>query len=308
MSAFRFAHFSDPHLPLAPDRLSGRGFFSKQLLSYLSWQRKKRHVHQPAVLDCLVADIQAAAPDHIACTGDIANISWPGEFQRGRDWLSRVGPPQQVSYIPGNHDAMVSVPFAQGLGLWRDYMQGDRPPAPDASLPDGLFPALRRRGPVVFIGLNSGVPTAPLLATGRLGTAQREALGDMLADLGRERLFRVVMVHHPVAPGVVRRRKGLSDAAALRHLLARTGAEMLLHGHAHRASLAMLKGPNGLIPSLTVPSASAILHGRYPAAQWNLVTVDTDGGGWRVQVETRGYDGAGAMRPVAGYTLLLPWA
>lgn len=308
MCAFRFAHFSDPHLPLAPDRLSGRGFFTKQLLSYLSWQRKRRHVHQPSVLDCLLADIRAASADHIACTGDIANISWPGEFTRGLDWLRQVGLPQQVSYIPGNHDTMVFVPFERGLGLWRAYMQGDEAPAPDAPMPGGLFPALRRRGPVAFIGVNSGVPTAPLLATGRVGAEQLEALGDMLADLARERLFRVVMVHHPVAPGVVRRRKGLSDGAALRQLLAKVGAEMLLHGHAHKASLALLKGPKGMIPSLTVPSASATRHGRYPAAQWNLVTVDTDGGGWRVQVDVRGYDGAGAMRAVNGYTLLLPGA
>ena len=307
MQRFRFAHLSDPHLPLEPDRLRGRGLLSKQLLSYLSWRRKRRHHHRPDVLAALVADIHAHAPDHIAVTGDIANISLPGEFTRGREWLESVGLPEQVSYIPGNHDAMVTVPFGQGLGLWRDYMEGDKPPSDRAPLPDGLFPSLRRRGPVAFIGLNSGLPTLPLLATGRVGPTQREALGDLLADLGRQGLFRVVMVHHPVADGVVKPRKGLTDRVLLRQVLARSGAEMLLHGHAHRASLSSVRGPEGSIPCLTVPSASCGGLGKDEAAKWNLVTVERGGDGWRVQVDIRGYDTQAGIVPIGAYTLLLPF-
>lgn len=306
MTPYRFAHLSDPHLPLEPDRLRGRGILSKQLLSYLSWRRKRRHHHRLEVLDLLLADIHAAGTDHIAVTGDIANISLPGEFQRGLDWLRRVGPPDRVSYVPGNHDAMVPVPFAHGLGLWQDYMVGDAAPESGAPMPDGLFPSLRLRGPVAFVGVNSGVPTPPLLATGRVGPQQRAALADLLADLGRRGLFRVVMVHHPVADGVVPPRKGLTDRRALRDLLAASGAELLLHGHAHRASLSGIRGPSGIIPCLTVPSASCGGHGKDDPARWNLVTVDTDGSGWRVQIDIRGYDGSGAITAVGGYTLLLP--
>lgn len=307
MQRFRFAHLSDPHLPLEPDRLRGRGLLSKQLLSYLSWRRKRRHHHRPDVLAALVADIHAHAPDHVAVTGDIANISLPGEFTRGREWLESVGRSGQVSFIPGNHDAMVRVPFQHGLGLWRDYMEGDVPAAPGASLPDSLFPYVRQRGPVAFIGLNSGLPTPPLLATGRLGTAQVEALGDLLSDLGRQGLFRVVMVHHPVADGVVKPRKGLTDRARLRAVLARHGAEMLLHGHAHRGSLSTIAGPSGIIPCLTVPSASCGGLGKDEAAKWNLVTVTREAEGWRVQVDIRGYDMQDGIIPTGGYTLLVPF-
>ena len=43
---------------------------------------------------------------------------------------------------------------------------------------DGVegFPFVRRRNNVVLIGLSTGVPTAPFLATGWLGTGQLIAL------------------------------------------------------------------------------------------------------------------------------------
>lgn len=302
MQPYRFAHLSDPHLPLAPDRPHGLQWLSKRLLSYQSWQRKRRHAHTPSMLAAIVADIRSQGVDHWAITGDIANISLPGEFRRGADWLRFIGPGADVSYVPGNHDAMVDVPADQGLGLWADHMTGD-------GAAGMAFPYLRQRGGVAFIGTNSGVPTPPLLAQGYLGAEQRERLADMLADAGRRGLFRVVMVHHPVADGVVSDRKGLTDRRELRALLARTGAEMLLHGHAHVANLSMVRGPLGPIPSLTAPSASAVGRRHDMPARWHLVTVDTDGPDWRVQVEVRGAERQdAAITALGGWTMRLPRA
>ncbi|OYQ33692.1 hypothetical protein CHU95_15165 [Niveispirillum lacus] len=302
MQPYRFAHLSDPHLPLAPDRPRGLQWLSKRTLSYQSWQRRRRYAHTPAMLGAIVDDIRAHQVDHWAVTGDIANISLPGEFRRGADWLRSLGDGRQVSYVPGNHDAMVPVDFADGLGLWADYLRGD-------GQGEVSFPYLRQRGPVAFIGANSGVPTAPLLAQGHLGPEQRERLGDMLADAARRGLFRVLMVHHPVAEGVVSSRKGLTDRHNLRDLLARTGAELLLHGHAHRANLSMIRGPLGPIPSLTAPSASAIGYHHDMPARWHLVTVDTDGPDWQVQVEVRGVESQGTpVKALGGWRLRLPVA
>lgn len=41
---------------------------------------------------------------------------------------------------------------------------------------------------VALVGLNSGVPKPPLLATGTLGEAQIAAAGKLLEELGREGL------------------------------------------------------------------------------------------------------------------------
>ena len=81
---FTLAHLSDPHLaPLPAPRWSELTASADRLLN---WQRKRRFVHDPGVLAQIVADLKAQAPDHIAVTGDIANIALPAEFAR-RDWL-----------------------------------------------------------------------------------------------------------------------------------------------------------------------------------------------------------------------------
>ena len=40
---------------------------------------------------------------------------------------------------------------------------------------DEAFPFVRMLGPVALIGINSAVPTPPLVASGRLGAAQLDA-------------------------------------------------------------------------------------------------------------------------------------
>ena len=90
---FTLAHLSDPHLaPLPKPRWSE--LIGKRVTGYINWQRWRRFIHDRAVLAKIVADLKAQAPDHIAVTGDLANIALPEEFTRGRDWLDRLGSPQ----------------------------------------------------------------------------------------------------------------------------------------------------------------------------------------------------------------------
>ena len=94
--AFTLAHLSDPHLaPLPEPRLAE--LIGKRVTGYINWQRKRRFIHDPAVLAKIVADMKRQAPDHIAVTGDIANIALPGEFARGRDWLESLEAPRATS-------------------------------------------------------------------------------------------------------------------------------------------------------------------------------------------------------------------
>ena len=75
------------------------------------------------------------------------------------------------------------------------------------------FPYLRRRGPLALIGLSTAVPTPPFMATGRLGEAQLARLAETLVALAREKLFRVVLIHHPPV-SEAKRHKRLTDAGA----------------------------------------------------------------------------------------------
>src|SRR3546814_8490269 len=104
MAAFHLAHLSDPHLPMEGMRLGVRDYFSKRLLSYISWQMSRRWRHRPEVLAHIAADIAREAPDHVAVTGDLTNLSLPAEFAQAHGWLSGLGAPATVSIIAGNHD------------------------------------------------------------------------------------------------------------------------------------------------------------------------------------------------------------
>ena len=82
-----------------------------------------------------------------------------------------------------------------------------------------------------------------MMATGRLGGEQLARLAEILIALGREPLFRVVLIHHPPIPNRRHYMKRLIDGAMFRALLAEHGAELILHGHNHEQQLAWLDGP-----------------------------------------------------------------
>ncbi|MBX3484077.1 metallophosphoesterase [Phenylobacterium sp.] len=293
MTAFRIAHISDPHLPPPPLPFRWSDVVSKRSLSRFAW-RRKHHRHDPRVLDALTASIAGARVDHLVVTGDLVNFATPEEFAAARMWLEGLGDPAAVTVSPGNHDALAAAGAPKGFGPWKAWL-GDGP--------DAAFPHLRVRGPVAIVNLSSAVPTAPHLATGALGRAQIEAARGLLAKA--EGLYRVVLVHHPVAAGVVSRRKSLTDVDALRALLAETGCELVLHGHAHEALLTGVKGPGGAtIPVLCVPSASTptgMAHDQ--AARWNEIAVSRDGEGFKARVTAHAITADLGVETLGGYVL-----
>jgi 3',5'-cyclic AMP phosphodiesterase CpdA len=279
MTAFTLAHLSDPHLPPLPAARFA-DLAGKRALGYLHWTRKRHKFHRRDVLDALVSDMKAQSPDQIAVTGDLINLALEAEFAPSRVWLESVGAPDRVTVIPGNHDAYVRSTQHRFAEAWRDYLAGD---ATDGGAP---FPFVRRRGPLALIGVSSALPTPPLMATGRLGPSQLEALEHILADLSAEQAFRVLLVHHALRSDA--RMKRLTDSRALLALLKRHGVELILHGHDHVHSTIWIDGPQGKIPAVGVPSASALAHGRYPAAAYNLFSVRREGAAWRCEQTVRG--------------------
>ena len=83
------------------------------------------------------------------------------------------------------------------------------------------------------------------MATGRLGGEQIARLAEILIALGREPLFRVVLIHHPPIPQRRHYMKRLIDGAMFRAMIAEHGAELVLHGHNHEQQLMWLDGPRG---------------------------------------------------------------
>jgi 3',5'-cyclic AMP phosphodiesterase CpdA len=292
---FTIAHLSDPHLaPLPP--VSWSELVGKRVTGYINWQRRRRFIHDPGTLAAIVADLRRQTPDHIAVTGDIANIALAAEFSQGRDWLERLGSAQEVTFVPGNHDIYVRTAAKFAGRQWGAYMSDD-----DAA---GGFPFVRRRGNIALIGLSTGVPTAPFLATGWLGTNQLAGLAAVLNRLKNENVFRVVLIHHPPV-STAARHKQLLDAPVLKRVIAAHGADLLLHGHDHLHMINWLDGPSGTrVPAVGVPSASAKGDTGRDLAAYNLYQIDGTRGAWQCALITRGVDASGEVVQQKRFTLL----
>ncbi|MDT8344126.1 MAG: metallophosphoesterase [Thermohalobaculum sp.] len=279
---FLIAHLTDPHLDLGAPR--GREFLSKRALSWLNWRLKRRAIQRTALAEAILADIHAQAPALIAMTGDLVNFALEAEFRRGRAWLERLGPPDRVAVVPGNHEAIAPGMTRALHAAWGAYLTG----------PDGRagYPWRRDLGPISVIGVSTSAASLPFLATGIVGPAQRDRLDAMLAAIAAEGRLAVVLIHHPPTPITVRR-KALTDGPAVCAILARRGAGLVLHGHTHRRELSWIDGPAGRIPVLGAPSASARPGPGRDGAAWRLLRLRHTTSGWRLRLEERAATAAG---------------
>lgn len=287
------AHISDVHLgPI--NGFHPRYWNLKRGLGYLNWHRGRVRVHLRDLADAIAADAVAHKPDHIAVTGDLANIGLPAEYDAALSWLEALGDPASVSVVPGNHDIYTSrLHGASCLERWAPYMASDawgRGMTPG----DGAFPYVRRLGPAALIGLNSAVPTPPFVAAGRLGKRQLDALAVTLERLEATGLIRVVLIHHPPLPGKAPRLRGLEDAAEFESVIDEHGAELVLHGHNHRDMLVWRQWSRGHIPVIGVASASTgAAHKHEPLARYNLFRLSRDGDETAIEMRTRGLETPG---------------
>lgn len=296
---FTLAHFSDPHLSASMPRPQIHQLHPKRALGYVSWRLRRRPIHGGPVLDALIEDLQAVAPDHVVITGDITNISLPEEFTLAGEWLHTLGEPHHVTVIPGNHDAYVHVPWAKSLAKWAPFMTGSvlgshngsadfarSEEEPVTHMDD--FPFVRVRRHVGIVGVSTAAPTPVGSASGRIGKRQLDALERQLTALGADGLFRIVLIHHPPLPQGYGHRRALTDADEFHEVIARRGAELILHGHMHRSLIGHLPTPDGKVPVIGVPSASARAHGSKDHARYHLYRIDRVDGRWDVEIEVRG--------------------
>ncbi|PDQ22120.1 metallophosphatase [Mesorhizobium sanjuanii] len=284
---FRLAHISDIHLGPLPD-VTYRDLASKRVVGYVNWQRnRRRHMHD-AVIDTIVTDMKASGADHISVTGDLVNLALDGEIEMAKHWLETLGSPDDVSVVPGNHDAYVPGAFDKTCRSWAAWMTGD---GVDTPVDRNAFPYLRVRGDIALIGVTTARATAPFMANGFFLEGQAERLRGILDATARRGLFRVIMIHHPPVRGAVSQPKRLFGIARFNKVVHRHGAELILHGHSHEPSLFFIGGRGSRIPVVGVAAAGQSPGGRRPAAQYNLLDIDGEKGNWRIKLTRRGLTG-----------------
>jgi len=128
-----------------------------------------------------------------------------------------------------------------------------------------------------------------LFAVGTIGQEQLREIEKILAETGKQQLFRIVMLHHPPVPGTVSWRKRLTDSEAFQSILTSRGVELVLHGHTHCSSLKYLQTNVGRVPAIGVPSGSAVGHKLKRRARYHLYRLKRNPSGWELAVTVRCY-------------------
>jgi 3',5'-cyclic AMP phosphodiesterase CpdA len=239
----RIAHCSDLHL-LSMEGARALDFASKRWIGGLNLLASRGRHHHTSVFEAMVADFNRSAIDHIVVTGDITNLALEEEFRFARRFFDGIElGPQHVTVLPGNHDAYV----AKGAHYFAEHFEPYSRPDDGWSWPDGdRWPVVRIRGELAVVALSTSLKTPWFTAWGRLGDVQLARLEQALTDPRLSGRFRVVAIHHPPAGerarSVVR---GLRDRGAFADILARAGAELVVHGHEHVDLHEQLAGPGG---------------------------------------------------------------
>ena len=218
-------------------------------------------------------------------TGDLTNLALETEFEAVRCIFEedlRLSP-HDVSIVPGNHDLYTrgALTRRRFTTYFADYMTSDLPELAIEVGP-GRFPFVRLRGPVAIIGLSSAVPRMPLVASGKLGKAQLDALAVVLRHPEVVRRTPVVLMHHPAHNPLSKVRtmlRGLEDAAVFFSTLDDVPQGLLLHGHLHRRIHRTWTTKRGSMQSVGATSASLHHDDATRMAGFNVYEIDGRGHG-----------------------------
>lgn len=247
------AHLSDPHL-FVPRAVGLGAFFDKRLIGGIHALLRRQWIHRREILEAALTALAGLGPDHLVVTGDISTLGAREELEAFRDLLGMLPmTPSDITVVPGNHDAYTR-PLVEARifhEIFEPYLTSDFPSSPES------WPKVRLRGSLAIVACCTARPSAPLFAVGTLGADQGARLEAVLGELGQRRFFRTVALHHPPQEGAGHWHNRLTDAAELRSIIGRQGAELVLHGHLHRHLEAGLPGPGALVPVRGIPSVSS---------------------------------------------------
>ena len=173
-------------------------------------------------LDALRALLEALPPELLIVTGDVAHRGRPAELEAAKTLLDGLGLP--VLVVPGNHDIPYTFParFTRTFDEWRRVFGTTEPAyASERVAAWGLSSvrAWRQQGGA----LDSG----PLLETAsRIAAAPKGAL-------------KIVALHHHLAapPWRAARKRPLSRRDDVLRALSIAGADLVVSGHVHQASV-----------------------------------------------------------------------
>ncbi len=279
---FRLAHVTDPHFRGFRE-IRPLDFAGKRAVGIANLVVNRVRKHKMDLLEDLRRDLRAIAPDHLALTGDLSNVAINGEWRVALAWLDLCGlGPDAVTVIPGNHDAYVAQVVADRTfeKLFAAYQTSDVDRDPEAA----YYPFVQIRDRVALVGVSSAVATGDLGAWGQIGEPQLQRLESLLQSPELAGLLRVVLLHHPPLLHKGGEHRNLRDREAFAAVLARVGADLVLHGHDHQDERGELRGPGGKPIPVVGGGSASYAGGPERRSRYNLFEIDGDAIIWTTRV------------------------
>ena len=244
---------------------------NKRVTGFANWHLGRKNHYSSSAISLLTRSFLAHQPDHIAVTGDLVNLGLDEENIAAARYLDALGKPEDVTAICGNHDAYIRSSLQNAISQWSPYLSGDDAPLTTPA----QWPVLRIRKNIALIGCNSAEATLPFMATGYFRKDQAERLKTLLQRTKDEKLFRVVMIHHPPIEGATKNHKRLIGMENFAKVIKEAGADLVLHGHTHLSTSYTLETPTGTCPVICVPSLANRHGNSKPAGGYNVLNIDS---------------------------------
>ncbi|HIA01406.1 MAG TPA: metallophosphoesterase [Myxococcales bacterium] len=280
----RIAQLSDLHI-FDSEGVMARDFVSKRAIGGVNLLIGRHKNHPLELAERLIADVTSQSLDHVVVTGDVTNLSLPGEFQRAAGLLRLIGGYDALTVIPGNHDI-----YTRGAEKQRRFESyfGHTLFGSDMDSEDRDFPAIKDLGEVLVIGLCSAFASSLLTSWGRVGDEQLSRLESQLSSGKYDNHFKVALVHHNIHQrGFLAEKTALlKDRDEVVQRLLKLKVKLLLHGHTHKAHRFEVSRDDHTMQIMG--SGSSTWNSREPehCARYNIYTI-TDS---LESVRTRIYD------------------
>ncbi len=233
----------------------------------------------PPVVQALLDELNADAPDLVAISGDLTQGARLSEFRQARAFMDALA--STTLAVPGNHDISpynLLERFTDPYRRWRRIISPETAPQ-------------WRRGNVAVLGLNSARRMGLTLdwSTGRVTRHRLRRLLRALDALPAA-MTKVVVMHHPLLPpeGAPQTPVAGGAMAALRAMAAHN-VSLVLAGHLHRG-YARLASPDGKPPLVLQGATATSVRLRGEPNAYNQITIGADG---HATVRVRSWDGQG---------------